>query len=212
MSRCTVVVVPTSDVHSISNHVHDFISMAMVLTAVSALRSASRFAMPPRSLAREEVRLVDEKAISMGLPGVVLMENAALGLTDVVCDELEERGAAAGAVVGIVTGKGNNGGDGFVLARHLRLRGFTPRVAYCGDRTTAKRETDAGINLSVLENFETCEIVDVADGAALQTLLCGPWSDAALVVDALYGTGRTPVLALTPGPAVFLRTLPSHPR
>ena len=56
--------------------------------------------MPLRSLSREEVRQVDEKAIAMGLPGVVLMENAALGLTDVVCDELAARDAGPGAVVG----------------------------------------------------------------------------------------------------------------
>ena len=44
-------------------------------------------------LEREEVRKVDERAIEMGLPGVVLMENAALGLTDIVVSELEKRGA-----------------------------------------------------------------------------------------------------------------------
>ena len=159
----------------------------------SGLRSG-RFAMPVRALSREEVRQVDEKAIAMGLPGVVLMENAALGLTDVVCDELAARGAGANAVVGIITGKGNNGGDGFVLARHLVLRGFTPKVAYCGDRATAKRETDAGINLSVLENAKMAEIVDIADGAALASLLAGPWSDATLLVDAIYGTGLSATL------------------
>ena len=78
---------------------------------------------------------------------------------------------------------------GFVLARQLALRGFRPRVAYCGDRAAAKRDTDAGINLSVLENFKTCEIVDVKDGPELRELLCESWSDAALLVDALYGTG-----------------------
>lgn len=60
------------------------------------------FAAPTRALSREEVRAVDERAIAMGLPGVVLMENAALGLTDVVCEELEKRGAGPGSVVGIV--------------------------------------------------------------------------------------------------------------
>jgi NAD(P)H-hydrate repair Nnr-like enzyme with NAD(P)H-hydrate epimerase domain len=100
------------------------------------------FAAPARALSRDEVRAVDEKAIAMGLPGICLMENAALGLTNVVCEELVARGAGAGAVVGIVAKTGNNGGDGFVLARQLLLRGYAPRVAYCGDRANAKRDTD----------------------------------------------------------------------
>lgn len=124
----------------------------------------------------------------MGLPGICLMENAALGLTDVVCDELQQRGAPEGSVVGIVTKTGNNGGDGFVLARHLKLRGFQPKVAYCGDRAAAKRETDAGINLTVLEAMAKDAIIDVADGAQLSKVLT-EWSDAVLLVDCLYGTG-----------------------
>ena len=163
-------------------------SAAAVMGSVLRSGQSGRFAMPLRSLSREEVRQVDEKAIAMGLPGVVLMENAALGLTDVVCDELAARDAGPGAVVGIITGKGNNGGDGFVLARHLVLRGYVARVAYCGDRSTCKRETDAGINLSVLESSRMAEIVDVADGAALASLLA-EWSDATILVDAIYGTG-----------------------
>lgn len=144
------------------------------------------FAQPARALSREEVRAVDEKAIALGLPGIVLMENAALGLTRVVIEELEKRDALGAAVV-IVAKTGNNGGDGFVVARHLALMGYLPRVAYCGDRSKAKRETDAGINLTVLERSgET--IVDVPDAAALAALL-RQWSDASLVVDCLYGTG-----------------------
>lgn len=124
----------------------------------------------------------------MGLPGVCLMENAALGLTDVVCEELEKRGAKPGAAVGIACKTGNNGGDGFVLARQLMLRGYVPRVAYCGNRAAAKRSTDAGINLSVIENTAGIVIREVSDGAALTATL-KEWSDVALLVDCLYGTG-----------------------
>ena len=183
--------------------------LATAATAMSSVR-AGRFALPPRSLSREEVRQVDAKAIELGLPGVVLMENAALGLTDVVCAELEARGAGPGSVVGIVAGKGNNGGDGFVLARHLVLRGFTPKVAYCGDRTAAKRETDAGINLSVLENARMGSIVDVPDAAALAALLAQDWKDAVLLVDAIYGTGLS--ATLRPEGAALIEALNAAPQ
>ena len=159
-----------------------------VLLSAPPLTRAMSFAQPHRSVTRAEIRAVDEHAIANGLPGVVLMENAALGLTDVVCEELAARGAAKGAVVGIVAKTGNNGGDGFVLARQLLLRGFVPRVAYCGNRAAAKRETDAGINLSVIEKMAGITIADIADGAALTATLA-EWSDAALLVDCLYGTG-----------------------
>ena len=152
---------------------------------------------------------MDEKAISMGLPGVCLMENAALGLTDVVCEELEKRGAGPGSVVGIVTKTGNNGGDGFVLARHLRLRGFVPKVAYCGDRSAAKRETDAGINLTVLEGMAPDAISDVADGAQLARVLA-EWSDAVLLVDCLYGTGLD--RALRPDGVALVEALDAAPQ
>eukprot|EP00930_Biecheleria_cincta_P100765 TRINITY_DN92390_c0_g1_i1.p1 TRINITY_DN92390_c0_g1~~TRINITY_DN92390_c0_g1_i1.p1 ORF type:complete len:262 (+),score=26.02 TRINITY_DN92390_c0_g1_i1:58-786(+) len=149
---------------------------------------AAAVAQPPRSLTREEARLVDHKAAEMGQPTIILMENAGLGLTNSVCHELATRGAGVGAVVGIVCGRGNNAGDGYVLARHLTLRGYVPRVAYCGDRAkTAKRDQDYGINLTVIENMGV-SIEDVLDGPQLAALLAR-WSDATLLVDAMLGTG-----------------------
>lgn len=105
-----------------------------------------------------------------------------------VCEELTERGAAPGAVVGIVAKTGNNGGDGFVLARQLLLRGYVPRVAYCGKQADAKRQTDAGINLTIIENIAGIVIKETPDAATLTATL-NEWSDAVLLVDCLYGTG-----------------------
>eukprot|EP00413_Alexandrium_margalefii_P035991 CAMPEP_0204581348 /NCGR_PEP_ID=MMETSP0661-20131031/44592_1 /ASSEMBLY_ACC=CAM_ASM_000606 /TAXON_ID=109239 /ORGANISM="Alexandrium margalefi, Strain AMGDE01CS-322" /LENGTH=242 /DNA_ID=CAMNT_0051590527 /DNA_START=65 /DNA_END=793 /DNA_ORIENTATION=- len=147
------------------------------------------FAQPPRALAREEAREVDKKAEDLGMIGIMLMENAGLGLTHFVLQELERRGAQPGAVVGIVGGRGNNAGDGFVLARHLVLRGFVPKVAFCGDRAKAKRDTDAGVNLTVIERSGV-SIEDVLDGPQLAAVLA-KWSDAVVLVDAMLGTGLT---------------------
>jgi len=146
------------------------------------------FATPPRPLSREEARLVDGNAEKLGQPTITLMENAGIGLTNVVVAELQKRQAPPGSVVGIVGGRGNNAGDGFVLARHLLLRGYVPRVAYCGDRAKAKRDSDAGLNLTIIERAGTVPITDVADGPALASLLA-EWNDAVLLVDALLGTG-----------------------
>lgn len=152
---------------------------------------------PLRPLTRDEVREVDRFAIhELGVPGIVLMENASLGLARVVIAEAEARGAGP---VGIVCGKGNNGGDGLALARHLVVRGIEARIAYCGQTADADRAGDAGINLTIVEKAGV-PLSEVADGAGLSALLA-QWSDAVVLVDALYGTGlrgalREPGLSL----------------
>ncbi len=71
------------------------------------------------SLTRAEVRDLDRRAIEeYGLPGIVLMENAGRGCADLI----------DGGPVVICCGRGNNGGDGFVMARHLDLRGIPVEI------------------------------------------------------------------------------------
>src|SRR5690606_40920670 len=71
-------------------------------------------------LTREQVRAVDRRAIEhYGMHSLVLMENAGRGVVDL----LEQQGI--GGPVVILCGRGNNGGDGFVIARHLLLRGHS---------------------------------------------------------------------------------------
>ena len=88
-----------------------------------------------RTLDRAQVREVDRRAIQeYGLSGLVLMENAGRGVADVLC-----RLGIAGPVV-ICCGKGNNAGDGFVIARHLDLRGHPARVlVWAGRGRTPRR-------------------------------------------------------------------------
>ena len=74
-------------------------------------------------LTREEVRDLDRRAIEeYGVPGTVLMENAGRGTAELLLS-LGIRG-----LVVICCGKGNNGGDGFVIARHLDNHGIAVRV------------------------------------------------------------------------------------
>jgi ADP-dependent NAD(P)H-hydrate dehydratase / NAD(P)H-hydrate epimerase len=69
----------------------------------------------------EEMRRADRRATERyGVPSLVLMENAGRGAADALERAL---GAVRGRRVAVVCGKGNNGGDGFVLARHLLGRG-----------------------------------------------------------------------------------------
>jgi NAD(P)H-hydrate epimerase len=157
---------------------------------------------PHRALTRAESREVDRRAIEeLGIPGVVLMENAGLGLTRVVLEERERRGAVG--AVAIVAGRGNNGGDGFVLARQLQARGVAVELAYCAPAEDPPRG-DAGLNYSPLLQTGP-QPRPTPDAEALRAWLKEREADCDLLVDALYGTGlSTP---LRPAGLAFVEAL-----
>lgn len=138
-----------------------------------------------RTMSREEVRRVDAWAIEeIGLPGAVLMENAGRSCAELIRDQLAGRQDAR---VCCFCGVGNNGGDGYVIARHLRNAGIDAPVVLCGPRE--KVSGDARMNLDVLERLSH-PVEELHPGnddvnERVQALA----SDAQIVVDALFGTG-----------------------
>lgn len=138
--------------------------------------------MNQRALSRDEVRQVDRRAIAeFGMSGLVLMENAGRGCVDVLM-HLGCRGPVA-----VCCGKGNNGGDGLVIARHLDLRGVPTKVLLLCDPIDLAG--DARANYAILRNSDV-PIVSFAgefNAAKFAQELAG----AEWVVDALLGTGAT---------------------
>jgi len=131
-------------------------------------------------MTREQMRLYDRMAIEKyGVIGPILMENAGRGAALVVLESAREH---PGPIV-IVCGKGNNGGDGFVIARHLANAGLAPRVALLGRR--ADLGGDARLNADILAamDWPIAEIPGGADAVA------GILACSAIVVDAIFGTG-----------------------
>jgi NAD(P)H-hydrate epimerase len=118
------------------------------------------------------------------VPSLVLMENAGRGVADVIERELQKSAGARGVSrFVVVCGAGNNGGDGFVVARHLVTRGHAvdvyraaPLAKVTGD-ARANHDALAGIGVSIKELGE--------DTSALRDDL----ARADAVVDALFGTG-----------------------
>ncbi|MBN2128542.1 MAG: NAD(P)H-hydrate epimerase, partial [Sedimentisphaerales bacterium] len=108
-------------------------------------------------MSRDEVRAVDHWAIhEVGVPGVVLMENAGRSCAELVKDRLA---AVEHPEVAIFCGTGNNGGDGFVITRHLCNAGFRVSAVLCGARE--KVRGDARVNLDILEHLgHTVEPLD----------------------------------------------------
>lgn len=126
-------------------------------------------------------RDIDRVAIEQyRIPGVCLMENAAIGAVAVAMDMLE--GASAPRVV-VAAGGGNNGGDGFAVARGLASLGIAVEVALLKPAGTLGG--DALVNYMLLgENG-----IAVRELAGRPEYLAAMFTDAALIVDALLGTG-----------------------
>ncbi len=131
----------------------------------------------------ETMRLMDRKAIEeYGIPGLILMENAGRGVVECV---IERYGEVRGKRVSILCGKGNNGGDGLVVARHLRNRGAEVGL-YLFSREEDLRG-DALVNLRIWKAMGGGVEV-VLEEEDLEGMV-SPLRHSKLIIDALFGTG-----------------------
>jgi len=135
-------------------------------------------------LSRVEMRKFDAHASSAcQVPSLLLMENAGRGAADLIARELELK-PSSGARVVIVCGAGNNGGDGFVVARRLLTLGADPRVYLL-----VKAERLTGDALSNYRSFVGVGGSVVELGPHQLSLLGNAFESARAVVDAVFGTG-----------------------
>ena len=131
----------------------------------------------------DEMREMDHRTIaSFGVPGRVLMENAGLGAANVMQAHFP---GLESKKVGVLAGRGNNGGDGFVIARYLSFRGVKVTVFLFSKK--GKVKGDAGANLALLEPLDI-PVVEVEDSAALKKKKAA-MRQQDVWVDALLGTG-----------------------
>jgi NAD(P)H-hydrate epimerase len=139
-------------------------------------------------MSRDQVRAFDAWAINeLGVPGVVLMENAGRSCAELIEEKLS---AIVKPQVCIFCGTGNNGGDGFVIARHLLNRGFIVVIVICGDRN--KVRGDAKANLDILEGLGApVEQLDVDSIDDIKGRVAALAQGADMIIDAIFGTGLT---------------------
>jgi NAD(P)H-hydrate epimerase len=131
------------------------------------------------TLTAAQSRALDRFAIdTLGIPGVVLMENAGRNVAHLLLS-LGVRGPVV-----VCCGKGNNGGDGFVVARHLDVAGVQTRTVLFADPATLTG--DAAVNSAILTkcglSVETMPALD--EPRLAQMLASADW-----IVDALFGSG-----------------------
>lgn len=147
-------------------------------------------------LTAAQMQVLDRRTINeIGIPGVVLMENAGRG----VAEEIIKRFSPADSPRALIlAGKGNNGGDGYVIARHLLNRGWDVQTLVLAERDVIKG--DAALNLSALENCGG-RVGFVLDEEALEDALA-VIGEFTVLVDALFGTGLT-----KPAQGLYLQTI-----
>ena len=136
-----------------------------------------------RVLNAAQMREADRRTIEdVGIPSLVLMENAGrqvVAAMEAMYSDLLER------QVGVLCGRGNNGGDGFVIARTLVQRGVDVAVFVIGSVTDVRG--DARTNLEILGRLGI-QVVEVSDSQAWELHL-SEVTDCTLIVDAIFGTG-----------------------
>jgi hydroxyethylthiazole kinase-like uncharacterized protein yjeF len=162
---------------------------------------------PDPPLSRDAVRNLDRRAIDeAGIPSLLLMENAGRGAAMIVAqvlaelplrgdaEELVRRGVRfrsyerlTGRGVCIFAGTGNNGGDGFVVARHLINMGADALVVLLGREADIAADSDPGVNLRLLKQLGAMvmEAPDADTVAKLRDFVM----NADVIVDAIFGTG-----------------------
>jgi NAD(P)H-hydrate epimerase len=136
-----------------------------------------------RVLNAAQMREADRRTIEeIGIPSLVLMENAG---RQVVSAMEAIHGDLAEHSVAVLCGRGNNGGDGFVVARTLLQRGIDVSVFLVGQIGDVRG--DARVNLEILGRLGLT-IVEISDSQAWE-LHFSEISDCTLIVDAIFGTG-----------------------
>ncbi|MHB8793009.1 MAG: NAD(P)H-hydrate dehydratase [Thermoleophilia bacterium] len=142
----------------------------------SHLDSGTIFGLPVYTA--QQMRRTDSAAIKgVGIPGVVLMERAGMAVAEHLLEHFCEHHCFV-----VLAGKGNNGGDGFVAARHLWESGAEVRVFAAAPAKEYKG--DSLVNLRILGKLEI-EVVHAPSVAALNRAL----STDCIIVDAVFGTG-----------------------
>ena len=134
-------------------------------------------------LTSRQMKEIDRKTIAeIGIPGIALMENAGIRIVEA----LKRRFPAPRAEhVVLVAGKGNNGGDGLVVARHLFNQGARPVVLLLASKGDVRGDAAVNLNAALNMDIPVTEITSPEEWGCHKKAV----SEATVIVDAMFGTG-----------------------
>lgn len=134
-------------------------------------------------LTTQQVREVDQMAIrDYGMHSLVLMENAGLGSANWICGRFPSPQRTV-----VLCGSGNNGGDGLVVTRHLRNRGWDCQALILGPREKLSPDARHHYDLLTAMGGSAATMVSAEDNEVVSRAIAG----AELIVDAMLGTGAS---------------------
>ncbi|WP_020589461.1 bifunctional ADP-dependent NAD(P)H-hydrate dehydratase/NAD(P)H-hydrate epimerase [Desulfobacter curvatus] len=134
-----------------------------------------------------QMQQMDKNTIeTFGIPGRVLMENAGRGALEMLSDHFDLEGAR----VAVVAGRGNNGGDGFVIGRYLMEMGVSVSFFLLSTRERVQGDAKANMDLvqKLLAEHSLSQFIEIPDNDALEGA-AEILQDHDLFVDAIFGTG-----------------------
>ena len=137
----------------------------------------------PKAITAEEMAEIDQKAVKFGIPSLLLMENAGGAVARVKMEKFNRK-----SNVVIFTGTGNNGGDGFVAARHLANKGAKVRVFLIGDPGDIHTE-EARLNWNLIQGMKRNVKIHVARTPSDLKRARRYLKRAGVIIDAMLGTG-----------------------
>lgn len=133
-------------------------------------------------LTSKEMKEVEKKAAQIGIAPIILMENAAIGILNVISDIYKDFNSIKAVVL---AGRGNNGGDAFAVARHLFNRGVSVKVVAVYPDSSKKLTEEAYQNLKIVENMG----IFVKKVNSIDEETKKIFSHSNLIIDGLLGTG-----------------------
>jgi hydroxyethylthiazole kinase-like uncharacterized protein yjeF len=136
-------------------------------------------------ISSEEMAALDENCKFFGLSPSQLMENAGANIAKEIKKKFEGKGERV--KITIIAGKGNNGGDAFAAARHLKKEKFDTKIVLVGSSKDLRTE-EARRNWQILKasEYDTEEITDSSELKAKKTSLL---NSSDVIIDAIFGTG-----------------------
>jgi NAD(P)H-hydrate epimerase len=148
-----------------------------------------------REITSEEMKVIEEKAEKMGFDRRLMMENAGAGTSDFISSKID----VSGKIGLVVCGTGNNGGDGFVTARHLVNLGAKIKVMLIGNPTNI-RTHESQTNWSLIDQMKDIEKITLIEASQISKFV-ELLKKCDFIVDAILGTGvkgtlRDPILSV----------------
>ncbi len=139
--------------------------------------------MATKILTASQMRQIDRLSTEkLGIPGMVLMENAGRSVAELIVEKLPHLDKDR---ITILCGKGNNGGDGFVAARHLMMRGYRPRVVLLAEPEDLKGDARQNCSILLQSGLAPTVVPNQSDWFRARS----EFLTSSLLVDAILGTG-----------------------